>query len=88
MRELTKLRVAVLECAEPADAIQEHEGSYGDMFGRLLQTGLDELLRGKGENIELFVSKWPIVERQEYPNPEEVDAILLSGSREYLLDFK
>lgn len=83
MSQTRKLRVAVLECAEPADAIKEHEGTYGDIFERLLRDGLNGLTNEEEETdgVELIVSKWPVFEKEDYPRLEEVDALLLSGSR-------
>lgn len=82
MSQTKKIRVAVLECAEPADAIKEREGTYGDMFEKLLRDGLNALTNEETkDDVELIVSKWPVFEKEDYPRLEEVDALLLSGSR-------
>lgn len=76
-----RVHVAVLECDTPIDPVKERYGSYGDFFERLLKQGLDTLGQNAAD-VELAVSKWPVVERETYPNPQEVDAILLTGSSE------
>mgnify|MGYP001100985574 CR=1 FL=1 len=81
MRDMAKrtIHLAVLECDIPVDAVYERYGTYGDVFELLLRQGM-EVSRSPPEETELVVSKWPVVDRQVYPNPKEVDAILLTGS--------
>src|ERR1700743_731990 len=77
------LRIAVLECDTPMDAVREKYGTYGDVFKLLLQSGADAL--GTPEVLSskkgLEISKWDVVTKQEYPSLEDVDAILMTGSR-------
>jgi hypothetical protein len=76
-------RLAVLCCDEPIPEVKEVYGSYGDIFERLLQQNLD----GHGlPTSHLMVSKWDVVNEQSYPNLDEIDAVLLTGSRTQKLE--
>lgn len=70
------LRVAVLECDTPVPPVQEKLGSYGDIFEGLLKRGL----QSGNSTAEIEVSKWHVVGNPVYPDPNEVDAFLLTGS--------
>ncbi|KAF7561275.1 hypothetical protein G7046_g2872 [Stylonectria norvegica] len=72
-------RLAVLECDTPFPAVAAARGSYGDIFEDLLTKGLGGL-GSEGSNIQLNVTKWDVVTAQSYPNIDEVDGILLTGS--------
>ena len=73
------LNIAVLECDTPIPAVQERYGSYGDIFERFLRRSLS-LCETVPDDVDLVVSKWPVVVNQRYPCLEDVDAILLTGS--------
>ncbi|KAF4503226.1 anthranilate synthase component II [Fusarium agapanthi] len=75
-------RIAVLECDTPFPSVNEKRGSYGDIFRDLLTKGLkNEALGDKGKDVSLDLSKWDVVTAQEYPNIEDVDGFLLTGSK-------
>ncbi|KAF5687345.1 anthranilate synthase component II [Fusarium denticulatum] len=75
-------RIAVLECDAPFPSVNEKRGSYGDIFRDLLTKGLkNEALGDKGKDVSLDVSKWDVVTAKEYPNIEDVDGFLLTGSK-------
>lgn len=79
-------RIAVLECDTPFPSVNEKRGSYGDIFRDLLTKGLkNEALGGKGKDVSLDLSKWDVVTAQEYPNIEDVDGFLLTGSSKFFL---
>ena len=76
----TPLRIAVLEC----DTLKY--GGYGGVFKVLLGAGADALrmpdvVSSKGG---LEISKWDVVNEQKYPALEDIDAILISGSRKFM----
>lgn len=74
-------RLAVLECDTPFPSVLENRGSYAEVFRDLLSEGLkDESLGSKAKDLSLELSKWDVVTAQEYPNPDDVDGILLTGS--------
>lgn len=76
------LRIAVLECYTPIPPIKEHLGGYGEIFTRLLHKGLEA---SKDVTVEFAeISKWHVVDNPVYPDPNEYDAFLLSGSSMYL----
>lgn len=76
------LRIAILECDTPIPPIKEQLGGYGDIFTRLLNKGLEASQDVTVEFAE--ISKWHVVDNPVYPDPNEYDAFLLSGSSMYL----
>ncbi|CEJ61486.1 hypothetical protein PMG11_10019 [Penicillium brasilianum] len=73
------LRIAVLECDTPIAPVKERLGGYGDIFTRLLNKGLEASGDSRVDIKE--ISKWHVVDNPVYPDPEEYDALLLSGSK-------
>lgn len=71
------IRVAVLECDTPIPPVVAKFGGYGDIFERLLKGAVEA--NGDPE-VSVEISKWHVVDNPVYPNPNEVDAFLLSGS--------
>lgn len=78
-------RLAILECDEPIAEVKEVYGSYGDIFERLFQLNITN--QGLHSS-SLVVSKWDVVNKQSYPQVEDIDAVLLTGSRTYWEDFE
>lgn len=76
--------IAVLECDTPVDSVVTSRGTYGDIFEELLTKGLEGRGPATGD-IQLRVSKWDVVGSSSFPDIREVDALLLSGSSEYLV---
>jgi hypothetical protein len=80
------LRIAVLECDTPIGATKEKYGGYGNLFKELLNNGVKEVREKDNVEVpELDVRKYDVVNQETYPNIEDVDAVLLSGSREFYL---
>ncbi|KAF2458934.1 class I glutamine amidotransferase-like protein [Lineolata rhizophorae] len=77
------LRVAVLECDTPLDKTRHKYGGYGGVFEALLKAGADHL--GRPEDVSskkgLEITKWNVVDEDKYPALEDVDAVLLTGSK-------
>lgn len=73
------LRIAVLECDTPVDKVKAKFGTYGDIFKLLLETS-GSTVDGLSAKSDLVISKWDIVNESCYPNLEDVDAVLLTGS--------
>ncbi|KAH8705465.1 class I glutamine amidotransferase-like protein [Talaromyces proteolyticus] len=74
------LRIAILECDTPADKVKAKYGTYGDIFERLLKSSALSL----GEinpDTDLAISKFDIVNDTKYPNIDDIDAVLLTGSK-------
>ncbi|KKY27740.1 putative gmp synthase [Phaeomoniella chlamydospora] len=81
------IRLAVLETDTPLPPVKEKYGSYGEIFEILLASGAKsmnrpDLVPGDG----LDVSKWEVVDKMEYPKLEEVDALLITGSKHNAFD--
>lgn len=76
------LRIAVLECDTPLDRTRAKYGGYGGLFKVLLEAGADAL--GQPDVISskkgMEITWWDVVTAQVYPDLEEIDAILLTGS--------
>jgi len=75
------IRVAVLECDTPLDNTKAKYGGYGGVFEALLWSSAKAL--GRPETIDpqsgLEISKWNVME-DRYPELEDIDAVLISGS--------
>lgn len=74
----TPLRIAILECDTPPPAVVEQYGRYGRIFTTLLEAAAKGL--GLSPEQDLDLSAFDVVTAQEYPNLEDIDAILISGS--------
>ena len=74
-------RIAILECDTPLEQTRSKYGGYGGVFTALLHAGADALDLPR-ERLE--ITSWDIVNGSVYPQLEDVDAILLTGSRTYL----
>ncbi|KAF3918508.1 hypothetical protein ABW21_db0206111 [Orbilia brochopaga] len=79
-----RIRIAVLECDAPSAAFQQQFGTFGDTVIRLLRTSCVSLDPPLDQN-DLVFTKWD-VERQPdyYPEPDDVDAILICGIHDLL----
>ncbi|EEH40278.1 GMP synthase [Paracoccidioides lutzii Pb01] len=77
------LRIAVLECDVPLPNTKTKYGGYGGVFESLLLSGAK--LLNQPDKIDpatgLHISKWNVMERSEYPDLEDIDAVLLTGSK-------
>jgi hypothetical protein len=77
------LRIAILECDTPLPNTEAKYGGYGGVFDKLLRSGAKAL--GKLDPEEgLFISKYQIqLHPDNYPQMEDIDAILITGSSIY-----
>ena len=72
-----RLRIAVLEADVLMPELRAVHGRYGDIFTRLLYEGAKAASLPNPE-----ITSWDIMDRpEEYPDPSEFDAILVTGSR-------
>ncbi|GAD98192.1 hypothetical protein PVAR5_6883 [Paecilomyces variotii No. 5] len=83
------LRIAILENDTPLERTKEKYGGYGGVFESLLKASAKEL--GQPEKLDpetgLEITKWDIVHRDDlYPNLDDIDAILMTGSRHNSFD--
>ena len=72
------LRLAILECETTLPKAKAARGSYGDIFQDLFTLGLKNL-GDEAADVQLQVSKWDVI-NGKYPQIEDVDAIVLTGS--------
>ena len=75
---MSPFRLAILECDTPIDSVRERHGTYGDIFASILGTALKDVPTRSA--IEPLFTSWDVVDKQEYPDIEQVDGILLTGS--------
>lgn len=81
-------RIAILECDEPIGKTKEKYGSYGGLFQVLLEAGAEYLTsKDYVEAPRLDISKHDIVNTQDYPALDNIDAILLTGSRKFQQEY-
>jgi hypothetical protein len=76
------LRIAILECDSPPDKAKEKLGGYGPIFRTLLERSADALGHaGLSSKEGLELTYWDIIDASDkYPDIDQVDAVLLSGS--------
>lgn len=76
------LRIAVLECDTPLDNINRRYNGYGGVFRVLLKASANALNQPETLDPEtgLEISAWDIVNNDKYPDLQNVDAVLLTGS--------
>jgi hypothetical protein len=78
------LRIAILECDRPLDKTQEQYGTYGGVFRQLMERAADALNHpGLDSKNGLEISYWAIEKDNEFPNVQDIDAIMLTGSSEF-----
>lgn len=73
------LRLAILECDVPIQPVLAARGTYGDIFEKVLGASIDEHKK-RQDNLEIEISKWDVVNGAKYPNVNEIDGMLLTGS--------
>jgi len=82
----SRICIAILECDEPAGPeTRSKYGGFGNMFKELLEAGITQVAEVDSINRpELILTKHDVVHAMAYPDPDDVDAVLLTGSRTYV----
>jgi hypothetical protein len=76
------LRIAILECDTPIEPLRARYGGYGRIFATLLHAAAHSLGHtGLSSASGLDISSFDVVTAQEYPKLEDVDGVLISGSK-------
>lgn len=76
------LRIAILECDELVGEIKKEYGSIGNLYKKCLEAGASKLEEsGLYERPNIDISSYDVVNKQEYPDVEKIDALFLTGSR-------
>ncbi|PGH02421.1 hypothetical protein AJ79_07653 [Helicocarpus griseus UAMH5409] len=82
------LRIAVLESDTPLDNTRAKYGGYGGVFEALLWASAKQL--NQPDKIDpssgLEISKWDVVNDDKYPSLEDIDAVLITGSKHNSFD--
>lgn len=84
---LRPLRIAILEADTPLPLTHAKYHGYGGVFRAFLETGAEAL--GWKPQQDLSIESWDVVSVRgvqvgEYPRLEDIDAVLVTGSRECL----
>lgn len=74
------LRFAILECDTPVDSVFARRGTYGEIFKKLISDAHSRTNSQLKYPVELKLTTWDVVNKQEYPDLKDVDALLLTGS--------
>ena len=78
------ISIAVLECDELTGEAQRQCGHIGGLYRRFLEAGASKVTAsGSDEPVQLEFSFYDVVNRQEYPDVNSVDAIFITGARKY-----
>ncbi|KAL7275651.1 hypothetical protein RUND412_001384 [Rhizina undulata] len=77
------IKIAILEADSPMPQTAEKYGSYGGVFRVLIETVAAELAADgvPKEEGAVDLSYYDVVNEGEYPELEDVDAVLITGSR-------
>jgi hypothetical protein len=76
------LRIAILECDTPLPITKARFQGYGGVFESLLRAGAKSL--GRPPQDELLFTKHQIeIDPENYPDLDDIDAILITGSRKF-----
>ena len=75
------IRIATLGCDTPLPKTRTRYPGYGDIFEALLRAGARSA-KLTDADAGLIFSHYQIQENpDDYPNPDDIDAILITGSR-------
>ena len=81
------LRLAIFECDTPQPQTRDKFGGYGGVFTNLLERGAETLEPPEKLSQELVISSHDVVnDIHSYPALEDIDAVLISGSRHNAFD--
>lgn len=76
----TKLRLALLICDRPIPNVIEREGDYHDVYGNYLRRSLDVYQKESGNRIDFQLDGYDVRFKDEYPNLDDYDGIVITGS--------
>jgi GMP synthase-like glutamine amidotransferase len=79
------LRIAILECDTPLPNTLSQYGGYGGVFIALLHAAASKLSPPLSPS-DLHITTYDVVTAQEYPNLNEIDAVLMTGSKHNSFD--
>lgn len=75
------LRIAILECDTPLNKTKAQFGGYGGVFRQLMERAADTLGHpGLDAKHGLELSYWHVEKEVGFPNMEDIDAIMMTGS--------
>lgn len=79
------IRIAILECDTPLTNTRAEYGGYGGVFKSLLTAGT-AVLNPPLAPSDLSFSIFDVVTGQEYPKLDDIDAVLITGSKHNSFD--
>ena len=77
---MAPLRVAILEADTPIPEIEEQFGRYGDIFANLFLTAGATMTPPMTAD-DFYFTKWDVEKSELYPDINDVDHIVITGSR-------
>lgn len=83
------LRLAILECDTPFPNAKKTYGGFGGIFESLLNSAVTTHCKPLVSSLspkDLDIKKYNVVDKQEYPKLEDVDGILITGSKHNSFD--
>lgn len=83
----TKLRLALLICDTPIPNVLEHEGNYNEVYHSYLRRSLDVYQKDSVQKIDFQLDGFDVRFKEEYPNLDEYDGIVITGSGQFSARF-
>ena len=80
------IRLAILECDTPLTNTKLRYSGYGGVFEALLRAGARDVGFNPDSGLQITRHQIEKEHPDEYPNPEDIDAILITGSRHNSFD--
>ena len=80
------IRIAVLNCDKPFQCAAAKYGTYAGVFKQLFAAAAESLkeeIPGIEQPGRLEITSWEVYKRDQYPNLDDIDAIVMTGSREF-----
>jgi hypothetical protein len=75
-----RIHVSILVCDTPIQPVLDKYGDYYAMFQALLRQGFKDLEISESKDIMVEFSEHQMVDNSRFPDLENVDAVLLTGS--------
>lgn len=81
---MTRLRITVLKCDTPAQAVVDEQGDYGVIYESFLRRSLAAYVEAGGrEDVDAQITNSDMVAMGDLPPLDQVDCLVLTGSSEW-----
>lgn len=82
----TKLRLALLVCDTPIPGVLERDGDYNKVYGDYLRRSLNVYKKEGDKDVDFQLDGFDVRFKEEYPNLDEYDGIVITGSGECIVN--